>query len=148
MVEVSEEARARSGLVEPAEGSCSDSVVTVASRSARGSALPLVAVTMGAVVAMAMVAIVVSDRAAAAGRAQAAADAVALAVVVEGDEAAGDLARRNGGRVVELEWIGDTVRVVVEVDGARAEAWAQQEWSSFDRPRIWVESPSIGAAWP
>lgn len=57
-------------------------------------------------------------------RAQAAADAAALAGVVEGRTAAAELAAANGGLLVAWSESGDEVTVVVEVGGQRARARA------------------------
>jgi Flp pilus assembly protein TadG len=57
-------------------------------------------------------------------RAQAAADAAALAAVEGGVDAAARLADRNGARLVSVGRVGDDVVVVVEVDGATATARA------------------------
>lgn len=57
-------------------------------------------------------------------RAQAAADAAALAGVVGGRAAATDLAGANGGVLVEWSDDGDHVTVVVAVGGHRARARA------------------------
>ena len=53
-------------------------------------------------------------------QAQVAADAAALAGVVQGRSAAAALAARNGARLVEFRQVGDDVIVVVECHGARA----------------------------
>jgi Flp pilus assembly protein TadG len=60
-----------------------------------------------------------------ASRAQAAADAAALAAVEGGADAAVRLADRNGARLVSVSRVGDDVVVVVEVDGASATARAR-----------------------
>jgi hypothetical protein len=57
-------------------------------------------------------------------RAQAAADAAALAGVIDGRAAAGALAAANGGVLVSWSESGDEVTVVVEVGGQRARARA------------------------
>ena len=57
-------------------------------------------------------------------QAQVAADAAALAGVVDGAEAASSLAVRNGGALVSFRMEGADVIVVVVVDGARATARA------------------------
>lgn len=57
-------------------------------------------------------------------RAQAAADAAALAGVVAGRSAAAELAAANGGELVWWSEIGDEVTVVVDVEGHRARARA------------------------
>lgn len=57
-------------------------------------------------------------------RAQAAADAAALAGVVGGRPAAADLARANGAVLVAWSEVGDEVTVTVEVADQRARARA------------------------
>jgi Flp pilus assembly protein TadG len=57
-------------------------------------------------------------------RAQAAADAAALAAVDGGADAAVRLADLNGARVVSVSHIGGDVVVVVDIDGATATARA------------------------
>lgn len=57
-------------------------------------------------------------------RARAAADAAALAGVVDGEAAAADLAAANGGVLVGWAEAGDEVTVVVDVGGQRARARA------------------------
>lgn len=64
----------------------------------------------------------VMDRA----QAQAAADAAALAGVMEGRAAADRLAGANGGTLVVFESSENAVRVVVSVDGWKAEARAER----------------------
>ncbi|MEM7338121.1 MAG: pilus assembly protein TadG-related protein [Actinomycetota bacterium] len=90
----------------------------------RGSVMPLV----GAVFAVSvLLTLAVADLGRAAvdkARAQAAADAAALAGVVEGQEGAEALAAANGGVVVSFHRDGSTVIVVVEVGAARARAAA------------------------
>jgi hypothetical protein len=58
------------------------------------------------------------------GRAQAAADAAALAATSGGRPAAERLAGSNGGSLISYEVSGDSVIVVVDVDGERAVARA------------------------
>jgi hypothetical protein len=59
-----------------------------------------------------------------ASRAQAAADAAALAAIDGGTAAAARLADRNGARLVSVSRVGDDVVVVVDVEGATATARA------------------------
>jgi len=58
------------------------------------------------------------------GRAQTAADAAALAATIGGYSAAARLAADNGAQLVSFSEAGDTVTVVVDVDGERATARA------------------------
>ncbi|MEP7203278.1 MAG: hypothetical protein ABI894_11740 [Ilumatobacteraceae bacterium] len=58
------------------------------------------------------------------GRARTAADAAALAATVGGHSAASRLAARNGAQLVSYSESGDSVTVVVDVDGERATARA------------------------
>jgi Flp pilus assembly protein TadG len=57
-------------------------------------------------------------------RAQAAADAAALAAVEGGADAAARLAERNGAQLVSVDRVGDEVVVVVDVAGTRSTARA------------------------
>ncbi|MDA3038452.1 MAG: hypothetical protein O3C27_02785 [Actinomycetota bacterium] len=68
-----------------------------------------------------------SQRIASRLRPQSAADASALAGVVEGRAGAEELARANRSRLETFEQSGSIVRVVVEHDGVRAEATADLE---------------------
>lgn len=91
----------------------------------RGSMLVLTVLVATAVSAAALVALVsVLDDLVDRQRARAAADAAALAGVVEGRDAAAALAAANGGVLVEWSAVGDEVTVLVEVDGQRAAARA------------------------
>jgi hypothetical protein len=58
------------------------------------------------------------------GRAQTAADAAALAATTGGRSAAARLAAGNGAHLLGYAETGDTITVVVEVDGERATARA------------------------
>ena len=91
----------------------------------RGSMLVLtvlvgLAVTASVLVAVEPVLVDLVDR----QRARAAADAAALAGVVDGRDAASVLASANGGVLVSYSESGDEVFVVVEVGGVRARARA------------------------
>ncbi|MDH3680154.1 MAG: pilus assembly protein TadG-related protein [Acidimicrobiia bacterium] len=97
----------------------------------RGSIVPIVAVMLAVAVVMMLVVSTLGAQAARRARAQAAADAAALAGVFEGERGAEELAGRNGAVLVVFESIGDDVRVVVTVDGVRAEAWARLDWVSI-----------------
>lgn len=84
--------------------------------------LPVMAVAALLGIGVALAGRVVVDR----SRAQAAADAAALAGVGGGRRAAAELAAANGGALVEFRSLGDdhTVEVVVAVGGVRARARA------------------------
>ena len=82
--------------------------------------LVVVVIAALSVVAVGMFSQRVIDR----GRAQTAADAAALAATTGGRSAAGQLATRNGARLVSYAQLGDAVTVVVEVDGELATARA------------------------
>lgn len=91
----------------------------------RGSTLLLtvlvgVAITASVLVALTPVLVTLVHR----QRAQAAADAAALAGVVDGRAAAAELAQRNGGVLVGWTEHGDEVTVIVDVEGRRASARA------------------------
>jgi hypothetical protein len=58
------------------------------------------------------------------GRAQTAADAAALAATIGGRSAAARLAAGNGAVLVSYSEVGDAVTVVVEIEGERATARA------------------------
>jgi hypothetical protein len=60
-------------------------------------------------------------------RAGTAADAAALAGAAEGEDAARDVAKANGARLVEWRAEGPQVWVVVELGDARAEAKARRD---------------------
>jgi len=68
----------------------------------------------------------VTERVVDRSQAQAAADAAALAGVMDGRSGAERLAAANDGVVVDFESDGNWVRVVVEVDGWIAEARAER----------------------
>ena len=99
---------------------------------ARGQALPLLVVLMmlglSLLVAAAHLAPVLDD----AARARTAADAAALAGVVEGRTAAAAIAAANDGVLVEYERVGASVTVVVRVGvvSARARALMTGQWVS------------------
>jgi len=91
----------------------------------RGQVTPLlaVAVVLLAVLALGIgrLGVAVADRA----RAGTAADAAALAAVVDGRPGAEALARANGGRVVDFDRVGADVVVTVRVGAAEATARAR-----------------------
>lgn len=100
----------------------------------RGSVLPLVvlvvALALVIAVGIGMIAHVAVDRA----EAQAAADASALAGVVEGRSGAIDLARLNGAELVGFSASGVGIEVVIERNGVRAVAAAVLEAPPSGRP--------------
>ncbi len=98
----------------------------------RGQALPLVALVLVLVLLLALVIGAVGEATIDRARAQTAADAAALAGAAEGLDAARELARRNGARLVSFD-AGPPVEVVVEVDGRRAVARAEKRLE-IDRP--------------
>ncbi len=95
-------------------------------RSQRGSGLVVVAIGSALAAVLMLALVVLGDRVIDGSRAQAAADAAALAGVVEGRSAAAELAGSNGARLVSFDEVAGVVRVVVEVDGRRAEATAER----------------------
>jgi outer membrane lipoprotein SlyB len=96
-------------------------------RSERGSFLPLMALGLAMVVLAALLLGAFGRATADRARAQTAADAAALAGVVEGEAAAAELARANGGELVSFRVDdGDTV-VEVRVGGSVARARAALE---------------------
>lgn len=92
-----------------------------------GQVLPLVALALliaaGALVVLAHLGRVASERA----HAQTAADAAALAGVLEGRAAAEELAEANGAELVSFAVDGRDVQVVVEREGVRATARARRD---------------------
>lgn len=92
----------------------------------RGASLPLLALALAVVVMTTSVLIGLSQRVLDRTQAQSAADAAALAGVVDGEAGAERLAAANGGELVSFEAEAGSVRVVVEVDGWRAEARAER----------------------
>ncbi len=92
-----------------------------------GSVLPLVGLALAFLLVAAVVLAGLGDRVVSRARAQSAADAAALAGVVEGRAGAEELARANQARLETFEQSGSIVRVVVEHDGMRAEATANLE---------------------
>jgi hypothetical protein len=91
--------------------------------SERGSALPLVVLTLTLVSVAALVLAAVTGTVVDRARAQAAADAAALAAVVEGPQAAAELAAANGAELVTAR-VADGV-AVVEVRVGRVVARAR-----------------------
>jgi hypothetical protein len=90
----------------------------------RGQAVVLL-VTVVAIAALVVVGVgEFSARVIDRGRAQTAADAAALAATSGGRAAAARLAADNGARLIGYAEAGDTVTVVVDVDGRQATARA------------------------
>ncbi len=103
-------------------------------RRERGSVVPLMAL---AVVLVGVVALAIGRIGQAAvwrARAQAGADAAALAGAVEGRRAAEALARQNGAELVAFELEGRSARVTVRVGGAEAGARATSSWDRRSPP--------------
>lgn len=92
----------------------------------RGASLPLLALVLVVVLMTTSVVIGLTVRVMDRAQAQAAADAAALAGVMDGRAGADRLAAANGGAIVEFEASDNSVRVVVTVDGWRAEARAER----------------------
>lgn len=95
-------------------------------RDQRGASLPLMALVLAVVLMTTSVVIGLTVRVLDRAQAQAAADAAALAGVMEGRSSAAQLAAANGGDLEVFEASGNSVRVVVSVDGWRAEARADR----------------------
>lgn len=98
----------------------------------RGAALPLIALALAVMLMTTSVVIGLTARVVDRAQAQAAADAAALAGVMDGRPGADRLARANGGEVVIFEASDNAVRVVVEVDQWRAEARAERTLMRLD----------------
>lgn len=94
----------------------------------RGQVLPLMAIVllivMVALVALTRVGVQLDDRA----RAQAAADAVALAGARDGEDGAGSIADANGAELRSFVASGAEVEVVVRLGGSTATARARRQW--------------------
>lgn len=86
----------------------------------RGQALMLVLAVVALLAVMLMAMARFGARLVDIEQAQVAADAAALAGVVQGESGAVELAERNGASVVQFRQLGDDVIVVVEYRGARA----------------------------
>lgn len=111
------------------------------SQTQRGQVLPLVAVI---VVLAGLVSVVLGrlgGAATARARAVTAADAAALAGAAAGPAAARELARENGGQVVDYERDGTDTEVVVELGEAVARARARRSGPGDDGP-----APALRAA--
>ena len=92
----------------------------------RGASLPLLALVLAMLLVMTGIVIGVSVRVLDRAQAQSAADAAALAGAVEGRDGAERYAIANGADLVVFEEEDNAVRVIVEVDGRRAEARAER----------------------
>lgn len=90
----------------------------------RGSIVPIVALVVALAAAVSIGLGMIAHRTVLRAEAQAAADAAALAGVVEGRAGAADLARRNGAGLVDFVVEGSTVEVEVNRRGVRAVAAA------------------------
>lgn len=92
----------------------------------RGSALPLMALSLAFLIAMSMLLAVVVGQTRDRQDAQIAADAAALAGAAGGEEAARSFALKNGATLVSYRSQGLSVLVTVEVDGVEAVAAAKR----------------------
>lgn len=101
----------------------------------RGASVPLLALVLAVVLITTSLIIGLAVRVIDRAQAQSAADAAALAGVVEGRAGARRLAAANGGSLVEFDHEANAVRVVVEVDGWRAEARAERSLEVVDERR-------------
>lgn len=102
--------------------------------SERGSVLPLLALGLALVLVAGLFLVGLAGAAVERAKAQTAADAAALAGAVEGRQAAAELARRNGGELVELRVAGDETIVRVRVGETVAEARAAVELGAVPPP--------------
>lgn len=98
----------------------------------RGASLPLVALVLVVVLMTSSIVIGLTVRIMDRAQAQAAADAAALAGVMDGRAGAERFAAANGAALLEFERSDNTVRVVVIVDGWKAEARAERSLSFAD----------------
>ena len=94
----------------------------------RGQAVPLIVMVLAAIAVAVVGTAQVGGRVVDRARAQTAADAAALAGVTGGRIAADELARRNGGSVVDFHSSGQRVQVRVRVGAVLASASA--EWTA------------------
>ena len=94
-------------------------------RGERGQTLPLVALLLVFGVAVMLAIAHLSTTAVARARAAGAADAAALAGALADRAASDSVARANGAELVTFERVGDVVVVVVERSGHRATARAE-----------------------
>ena len=101
-------------------------VLACREQSERGASLPLLALVLAVLLFITSVLIGLSVRVVDRAQAQSAADAAALAGVMDGQTGASRLAEANGGELVTFEAGDNEVRVVVEVGGWRAEARAER----------------------
>lgn len=96
----------------------------------RGSAVPLVVGVLGVAALVAVGLGHIAQAMVQRAEAQAAADAAALAGVVEGEAGAADLAARNGAELVRFDDTGGATAVVVRRGRARATAAAAYDQSA------------------
>ncbi len=101
----------------------------------RGASLPLLALVLAVLLMVTSVVVGLSTRVLDRAQAQSAADAAALAGVVEGRDGAERFAVANGGELVVFEESDNAVRVVVVVDGWKAEARAERRLERLSRER-------------
>jgi len=105
---------------------CERAVCEQGDKRQRGASLPLLALVLVLVLMTTSVIIGLTVRVMDRAQAQTAADAAALAGVMEGRAGAQRLAGANGGSLVVFESSENAVRVVVTVDGWKAEARAER----------------------
>lgn len=98
----------------------------------RGASLPLIGFVLAVMLMTTSVVIGLAVRVVDRAQAQSAADAAALAGVMEGRSGADRLARANGGALVSFEASDNAVQVVVQVDRWRAEARAERSLELSD----------------
>ncbi len=99
------------------------------SASQRGAVLPLLALGLVGLLLTTLLLVGLSARVTNQATAQSAADAAALAGVMDGRRAAAELAAANGAELVKFDAGTNEVRVVVVVNGRRAEARAERRLS-------------------
>lgn len=104
-----------------------------AATAERGASLPLLALVFAVLLMTTSVVIGLSIRVLDRAQAQSAADAAALAGVVEGRDGAQRFAAANGGELVAFEESDNAVLVVVVVDGWKAEARAERSLERLSR---------------
>ncbi len=92
----------------------------------RGSALPLVALAVVVMMISVVVLSAMATRLRVRAQAQAAADAAALAGAATTDAEASSIAEANGATIEFIIRRGNTIRVVVSVEGVMAEAVAER----------------------
>jgi hypothetical protein len=107
-----------------------DHVPTGCHHAEQGSALPLLALGLVGLVVVALMMVGLSQRVVALARAQSAADAAALAGVVDGEDGARRLAHRNGAELVSFDDRGSEVVVRVIFQEVSAVATADRRLES------------------